>query len=268
MKQPLISLILLFLSFSGYANTTPHWTSFPEYQSILCKSEFEKLFNESGWNKETYREQVADHHDQKNFISESRVIGVWNQFEFRSKRSPEIIKILSTKLEKVSFDEKCKPVIAAEKLPWVLEKAFASKHSDDFNDESLKNLVSSGKKGVIYTWSPKFVYSVYDVSRLEKLVHATGFEFTALVDPRVSRQEAIESLRVADEKNNQFKRSLASEKYLSRNISMDIYMRDGFNHYPVMFIYNNKKIHKLFLTGIMRDQDILNMMNRFAKELN
>lgn len=171
-------------------------------------------------------------------------------------------------LTRFSFDKFCTVVTKAEELPWELEDIFGRKTAEDWDNESLKALVNAGKKGMIYFWSPKFVYSVYDLPRMEKLAKKFGYEFTAVVDPRATKEEIEGALEVMRKKSHsKVDRDVASKKSFLRSTSMDLYMRSGFNHFPVTYIYNNKNIHPRWITGIMKDNGVKVMADTFAGEL-
>ena len=151
--------------------------------------------------------------------------------------------------------------------PQTIEKALTFKSDEDWSNDDLKSLVMSGKKGIIYSWSPKYVYSVLEMPRFEKLAKKLGYEFIAVVDPRVSREEVVSALDMMNKKNllGQ-KRNLASSGFF-RNVSMDLHTREEFNHFPVIFIYNNKKIHERSITGALSNNEFQKLAKNFTREL-
>ena len=198
-------------------------------------------------------------------------IGEWIEIHSKPKQSLEIVLLENQKFKRVSFNASCEAITKDEELPWHLEKFYSKSipDIDNWSDDDLKKSVSSGGNGLIYYWSPKFTYSVVDLPRVEALAKKLGLQFIPVVDPRAESHEITASLEVVFKKNDKAKknRSLASKYNVNRNVSLDIYMRNGFNHFPVSFIYSNKKIHPRFITGVMTDEGEANLVKTYLSEL-
>lgn len=236
--------------------------------AIMCQKEFVQLAQEKGWDKENYREQVSGSYNKTAYRNLSSKIGEWVEVQVVSKKSPEVLLVQDASLTRFSFDKNCKVVSKNEAWPWHVEEVFSLKTAEDWGNDDLKNQVSSGKKGMIYYWSPRFSYSVYDLPRAEKLAKKFGYEFIPVVDPRASKDEVLQALEVMYKKMEMKKvRQVASAKAYNRNVSIDLFMRSAFNHFPIVYVYNNKKIHSRWITGIMTDKGLQSMAETFSSEL-
>lgn len=256
--------LISLLSSNIHAETTEPWKLHPINK---CEREFLKFTEAENFNKDTYREYPGSFNTTvyRNF---SKMIGEWTEVHMVEKSSPVVYAIKDQVITKTIFDDKCKFVSTPQEWPWEMQKALTVKTNEDWGNTELAAQISSGKPGMIYYWSPKFTYSVYDMPRVEKLAKKLGYEFIAVVDPRASQSEVDGAMKVLNKSlKNKADRKLASSKTYSRNISTDLYMRAGFNHFPVTYIYNNKKIHPRWITGIMTDEGIHSMAGTFAGEL-
>lgn len=261
----LLSTLTFFWALSLSAQTFTPWN---EYAQGRCMSEFKKYAASEKWSADKFGQQVADQFNVTAFRNYSQTIGEWTQLHLSEKESAEIIQISQNSFHKMGFDKDCKLVSLSKEWPWHLAEIFKRTSSEDWNNEQLRELVSTGKKGIIYYWSPRFAYSVEDMPRVEQLARKWGYQFTAVVDPRASRNEVEGALTKIQYKNKKtFSRSLASGKNYLRNVSTDLYMRNGFNHFPVMYVYNNKKIHQRWVTGIMTENGLKEMFATFTTEL-
>ena len=265
LKSSLKSVFLFsILSTSSFASMTQPWKL---HEKIKCESEFLKTAESEKMSKDSYREYPGTFNTTvyRNF---SHTIGEWAEVHMVEKSSPIIYSIKDSTIVKKTFDDKCKIVSTLQEWPWEMKKALTTKTNEDWGNAELSLQIASGKPGMIYYWSPKFVYSVYDMPRVEKLAKKLGYEFIAVVDPRASKEEVEGAMSVLKKSlKNKTDRKLASAQTFARNVSTDLYMRAGFNHFPVTYVYNNKKIHSRWITGIMTDEGIHSMAATFAGEL-
>lgn len=259
--QSLIIALSLGASGAWAAESTP-WE---KAGAIRCQKEFKSLVGEKKWDKEMFREHISSSRETV-YRNLSHVIGEWVEVHIKDDTSPEVYLLKEASIKRFSFDKGCDLKISPESLPMEFEKAYTKKTAEDWGDAELKALLSSGKKGMIYYWSPKFVYSLNDLNRMEKLAKKFGYEFTAVVDPRATKEEIEDALDVL-KKNSGKKRKVASATTFLRNTSIDLYMRGGFNHFPVTYIYNNQMIHPRWVTGIMTDNGLKAMADTLAGEL-
>lgn len=257
-------LLFSFLSFSVFAKVTEPWKL---HEKSKCEKEFLNLSESENFNKDFYREYPGTFNSTvyRNF---SNTIGQWAEVHMVEKSTPVIYSIKDNTIIKKTFDDKCKVVSAPQEWPWEIQKALSFKANEDWGNAELLGQIASGKPGMIYYWSPKFANSVYDMPRVEKLAKKLGYEFIAVVDPRASKEEVIGAMKALNKSlKHKSDRKLASSQSYVRNVSTDLYMRAGFNHFPVAYIYNNKKIHSRWITGIMTDEGIQTMAGTFAGEL-
>ncbi len=264
-NQFVLGLTLMSVAQSVSAAEMAPWKNVPE---MKCQREFEQVAQEKGWDKENYREQVAGAYNKTAYRNLSNKIGEWVEVQLITKSSPEVVLVQESTMTRFSFDKNCKVVSKNEAWPWHMEEVFAKKTTEDWSNDDLRTQVASGKQGMIYYWSPRFSYSVYDLPRAEKLAKKFGYEFISVVDPRASKEEVMGALDVMY-KNAKMKkaRQLASAKAYNRNVAVDLYMRSAFNHFPIVYVYNNKKIHSRWITGIMTDKGLKSMADEFSSEL-
>lgn len=264
-KQILFSAVLITVAKPALTAEVMPWNNVAD---IKCRQEFNHLLSKNEWDKESYRQQVSGAYNKTAYRNLSKKIGEWVEVQLVSKKSPEVLQVKDNTLTRFSFDKNCQMVSGNETWPWHIEEIFAKKSPEDWSDDDLRAQVASGKKGMIYYWSPRFVYSVYDLPRAEKLASQFGYEFVAVVDPRASKEEVLGALEVMQKKLKiKNVRNLASTKAYNRNVSIDLFMRSAFNHFPIVYIYNNKKIHSRWITGIMTDKGLETMAETFSSEL-
>lgn len=238
--------------------------------AMKCQNEFQAFVKSKSWDSEKIRSHVADSYKQTAYRSLSQNIGQWIDIKLEEKKSPEVFHLNDSVITHYSFNSDCNLVTKNEEWPWHLQKVFNAKTSEDWSNDDFSKLVANGKKGMIYYWSPRFSYSVFDLPRMERLAKKWGYEFTAVVDPRASQSEVRDALDVMLKKNSRpdkLSRALASKTYFNRNVSTDLYMRSGLNHFPVTYIYNKQKIHSRWIVGIMNDKGAQSMADTFANEL-
>lgn len=236
--------------------------------SASCQKEFTQFMHSRQWGSEVFRETVGDSYKEKVFKNYPMEIGQWLEVRITEKQAPVVLELKDEQIVKHTFEKGCKFVSYKQPWPWFLENVFAKKTSKDWRNGDLKKLVSTGKKGLIYFWSPRFTYSLTDMPRIKQVAKELGYEFTAIVDPRASEEEIQGALNVLKQQNAAtFNRSLASTQDYKRGVSTDLYMRNGFNHFPVMYVYDNHQIHPRWITGVMTKEGLKEMGDTFSKEL-
>lgn len=261
----LVLFILLSLIKPGMTADKSPWLNF---DNQICQREFLGYLAKNSWDKEEFLQQVGGSYKELVYRNISKIVGEWVELHQTKGKVPEIIWLKNQKFSRVSFNSTCEALIKDEPYPWYLEKIYNTKTSDDWSDADLIKVLSLNEKGIIYFWSPKFSYSVFDLPRVEGLAKALGYTFIPVVDPRASTEEILGALDVLNQKNiKKNNRNLASKYSINRNVSMDIFMRNGFNHFPVTFVFNNKKIHPRFITGVMTNEDSKKLFETFSFEL-
>lgn len=267
MKFHLAALVTFMLVMRAGASTSLDGLVTPD----LCQKEFKELAKTEKFSEQQFKSVLADRWNQTFFRSVSSRMGEGIELQFEPKKAPVILKIGHQKLERLTFNKECSVERTSANLPWHLEKAFSEKKSlPRFDDQALKQIVDSGKPAVIYSWSPKYAYSVYDLPRVKRIAEKLGYQFIAVADPRISESELQSSLKNSFRKiapQDIISRKLASEKDLPVNVSYELYFRGGFNHFPFTYIVNKGKIHPRYIVGVMMDEGYSEMMKTFMKEL-
>lgn len=261
-------LLTLSLVFGLQASQASEALPKEQLDQALCQKEFKQYIHTRQWDGEMFREIVGDSYKEKVFKNYPIEIGQWLEIRFTEKKAPTILELKDEEIIKHSFEKNCKISSYKQPWPWFLEKVFKTSTTKDWRNDDLKKLVSTGKKGFIYFWSPRFNYSVTDMPRVKQMAKDLGYDFTAIVDPRASEEEIKGALDVLKSKNKSiFNRSLASTHDYKRGVSTDIYMRNGFNHFPVIYVYDNYQIHPKWITGVMNKEGLKEMAETFSKEL-
>ncbi|MFA6236384.1 MAG: hypothetical protein WC635_03565 [Bacteriovorax sp.] len=260
-----ITITILSIATTVCASEQAPWKKHQE--EMKCKNEFQSLVVSAGIEKEHFRKDIGESYNETVYRSIPETIGNWAEVHLTEKKAPFIYKIVDEKIMKYSLNESCIANVENTQWPHYLEKILSNTMSEDWSNKDLKNLVNTGKKGIIYTWSPKYTYSLLALPQVQRLAKEMGLDFVAVVDPRSSKKEILASLKVLPKVESFKFRNLASDKKFYRNISIDLFMRASFNHYPVVFAYSNKKIHPRFVTGLMTDQGFKDLVQTYAKEL-
>ena len=234
---------------------------------IQCLQQFEKFSSEMKLDTISFREELSSSYKESVFRSLPNKVGVWTELHLIEKSAPYILRIEDDKMLKYFFDSSCSPRVTNELWPTHIEKIFSRTMPEDWSNNDLVNLISNQKKGVIYSWSPKFSYSVLMLPEIERQALSLGYEFISVVDPRATREEILESLKVLPKNVAKKMRSLASEKKFNRNVSYDLFMRAAFNHYPVTFVYDKGQLHPRSIIGVMTEVGFRDLANTFVSEL-
>lgn len=234
---------------------------------IQCVQQFEKFSSEMKLDTISFREEPASSYKESVFRSLPKKVGVWTEIHLIEKSTPYVLQIEDDKMLKYSFDSSCALRVTNELWPAHIEKVFSRTMPEDWSNNDLVNLISNQKKGVIYSWSPKFSYSVLMLPEVERQALSMGYEFISVVDPRASREEILESLKVLPENSAKKMRALANEKKYNRNVSYDLFMRSAFNHYPVTHVYSKGMLHPRMIVGVMTEAGFKEQANTFVSEL-
>lgn len=203
-----------------------------------CAKAAEKFVQEWSTQTQNWRRVPEASPGEFVFRAPTNRIGVWAELH-QNARKDLILNTRGLEEVRVSFtNAKCDPKI--ESLP----KVTYPNQSVYFTDADLKKLVESGENGVIYTWSPDFVYSTKAVEQFKKLAAKSGLKVTTLVDPtadRASRERASRTFASVNAKDRQIE-------------AHEILLRGTSSHYPKVIVYSNKKISPNELTGVYADE--------------
>ncbi len=254
--------ILIGLCF-GFFNNISWAFDLPE-KRILCNKEIQSLLKGYSLEKGEWRKTLPDSISYDGWRFHPQTVGKWVELQ---KSSDQIIlrKFNGENFLEAVSDKKCKFEFLPMKMSWYLEKIWKQKTDLDFDDIKLEKLLSENSKAVIYLWSPKFSYSLTFYNKAKATAEKLGYKFIPLLDPRANTSEAKAAQDVFFASG--FKRDLASNFINSKMFSYDLFLRNGFNHFPVTFITGNKKIHPRFMTGLMTEEGMIKMVKDLEKEL-
>lgn len=266
MKDYFISLVMILASFRIQANVDLPWSKF---QNAHCSIQLKSFIQKNKLDDTSFREVLGDSYNDLAFRTNSNEIDNTFEFHFTNQQLNKIVHLQNGKLEIANIDkETCKIDFQNQSFPWYVQKIFNDKRSNDFTDSDLKELVSNTQNGLIYFWSPKFSYSVEYLPEIYKIAKKLKLNLTIIADPRVSNEEINQAInKVFNLNTNKIVRTIASEDKIKIMKSYDLFMRNGFNHFPVMYYYNNKKVHPHWITGLMTTGGIREMTQSFQKEL-
>ncbi len=257
---------LIFFSWTFSAQASKPWE---DLKNLKCSTEFHSLVQKENWISQNYKQHVSMSPKVKVYRNFSSTIGVWHELHLSENEAPVIYKVNDNELMKLSFNKQCGVIETKEQWPYEVASFLSNQKEEDFTNASLKSVISSGKSGWIYFWSPKYTYSVTDMPRVERMAKEFKMEFIPVVDPRATQAEiegALDVLKSQDKEASKL-RSLASESAMKKNMSTDLYMRNGLNHFPVIYVYSKNKIPDRYITGVMTREGLRSMSSTFIKEL-
>lgn len=248
-----VYLILSFALVKAHASPFPTGVK----TSFACKKQVEaKLQKFFPKDQPQWRKVLGPAYDVTAFRSPTENVGEWIEMHVPDKGTPDFTFVSAKANVYHSWNAKnCK---AKE----VKEKGFTfftpekNPQGELFTDKSLANLLAGNKKGLIYIWSPRMVYSVTEFRNFRDVAKKKGWEFIALLDPQVSDSDA---------------KAAASKyqlEYQGRRLaSVDLYMREGLLHYPSVYVYNNGKLHPDRLIGVLTQKDLGDLAEQKMGEL-
>lgn len=194
--------------------------------SMPCRTEIEKFLKKQG-SKDQWRRTVDPEEGVMAFSSPTDTIGRW--VEIQTFENPHVYAYDAQKTVVREWGVKnCELVNSSDTKPMSILKG-----KNVFNDEKLKSVVESGKKSLIYVWSPTMVYSLQNMEVFKKMAKEMELEFIPVLDPNQNVENAQKVL-------SQFQPDLKAEKHRS----LEILMREGAAHFPSSFLVHNGKISK------------------------
>jgi len=202
----------------------------------------------------TWVEQGPAEIDGRNFRTPTSDFGRWLELNISAVGLVTLLDVNNTKKEVIAFTPDCKKRSDAR-----LGMDFSFTHYDSgatwFDDKKLEKLVSSGRTGLIYVWSPEMVYSAQYYKYFRDTAKKMGIKFTAVIDPRSKAQDidrAVQRFGIPPEN-------------LKLN-SVEIYMRNATVHYPTSVVYAHGKMSPTVIVGVMQKKDIeAQIKNRVAE---
>ncbi len=234
-------------------------------EPIKCSPQLEKVLSKFDFAPDAkWKKTDSISYANKAYKIQSKKIGHWVAFE-TNKDGVNLVTYESSTKHFYKFKNKDCKSSQKKTAQFKLYDEKKDSKSKPFTDQDLAKLVGKNKKGLIYMWSPKMVYSVALFEQYADLAKKNKFEFTAVLANDVSFNEADTALKTIKEKFND--RKLASTESLLKLASVDLYMRDATLHYPAVIVYNNGKIQSKRIVGVNTPVDFENMINQFATEL-
>lgn len=242
----------LFISqFFGLSSFALNWP-----QPVKCSPQIEKLLNQFDFAPDAkWKMTDSSSYANKAYKIESKKIGQWAVLEMTTE-SLNLVTYKSSEKQFYKLNNKDCKIIEENISQFKMfdeKKDFKSK---PFTDSDLMKLIGQNKKGIIYLWSPRMVYSVNHSEDYFQLAKKNKFEFTSLLAHDVHFDEADEALKTK------------MQKFSGRKLaSVDLYMRDATLHYPTFLVYNNGQIHPKRIVGINTPEDFESLIQQYATEL-
>jgi len=235
----------------------------------LCHNSLEKYLNDNHLKNESFREILADSYKERAYRTSTYEIANTHEFHFSESHLKKIIQIKNGKMNVAEINPKnCEINFKSSDFPWYVSKVFNQKRELEFTDQDLLQTILEKKKGLIYFWSPQFSYSVEYIPTIYQISKKLKLELILVADPRVSNEEINQAInKTFNLKTNSLVRSIASNEKIKIMKSYDLFLRNGFNHFPVMYYFSNKKIHPQWITGIMTLGGIRELTNKYEKDL-
>lgn len=150
-------------------------------------------------------------------------LGTWVT-EVRSPETVALLRVTPSQLTRLEWSAAC--AVRAEDSP---RPAAAA---PGFSDEDLAALVSSGRPGVLYVWSPHMPLSVDGYQALAAAATARGLTVHPLLEPGADRTFAEASLA----------RGGLPRDALRIADSVELWYRDVHLHTPVILVYARGRI--------------------------
>jgi len=214
-------------------------------------------------------DRVADVSFDTQAFRASNEVGEWYELHVAEKDMPSVTFFSTAKMAEYKWDDKCHMT----KAPGPGFEFFKQnkKHPiENFSDADLKRVLKTNKKGVIYIWSPRMVYSVTEFTRFKTQIEKKGFEFIPVLDHAVAADEAMAALKKA---GVEFKvrtaanvREPSSVDYYKRLNSVELYMRNANLHFPTLFVYGNGKLQSRRIVGVMTNEGIGKSIDEIMEE--
>lgn len=243
--------ILLLMSALGTLNA---FASLPsELSAIKCRFDIEKVVKAAG-SKDKWFRTIDPASNVMSFRSPTSEIGRW--IEVQSHPDPYVFVFDNKKTKVKQFSgHNCTPLNVSDVRPLKI----ADIKGDKLTDKDIQKHAESKKKFLYYTWSPSMTYSVKEMHVFKKVAAKLGMEFVPVLDP-------FESMKNAQKVIKDFNLDIKARKIGS----IELYMREGMNHYPSSFVMIDGKISRL-LFGVMDEvtleQRILTQLSNLAKEI-
>jgi hypothetical protein len=208
------------------------------YKKDNCEKKYLDMFDGLGVVHDWKR--IADpEKDVRLYRTETYTFAVWVEVRVKNEMLVSITK--SQSAQDTVF---IKSATSCDFKKQILQKTKFNKKG--LTDDKLSRLISKGS-GIIYIWSPRMTYSMSELITFEKVAKKLNIQFNAYADPYAEDEMVAEG-----RKHYRF-----SEVYENRVTSFDLYMRQYFNHYPRTFVYSNGMLHDQYITGVMREQDLI-----------
>lgn len=212
----------------------------PPYLKHPCSSQSKKLITDWGVDASAlWRGQPGHSPAVTRARTPTQKIGVWVEITNEGADRPLIVESLGAEEVRVLFDpsQNCSSTIQVQEVR-PLEKTDGL-----FTDKDLSQLIESGEPGIIYTWSPDFVYSMQAHDAFMKISKRIDTKVTTVRDPRTPDSQ-LQS-RTKNYTVNPKDPKIESYELLLRNVSL---------HYPKVLVFNKKKLSTKELTGVYSDE--------------
>ena len=234
---------VLFLSALICSLMNISFAKIPEKKTldIPCSPQVSLVLDD--WNSTNeWRQRYKD--DKVVYQAPTRQLGAWIEIEKLNEKET-LLKRATAFNKTVAYFKMpyCKAEIKDFK-----EQKSAQLEDYDFSDGQLVRLVTGGKNGLIYIWSPKNHDSFVGLQNIERAAKKKNLKLTVLLDPKATNKE-VEKYRALLEGEN---------SYFRKANSFELKMLGALSHYPSIVGHKNGAIvREVFYGG----QTVANYLN-------
>lgn len=188
-------------------------------------------------------EQAPTQAGAKTYRSPTRHFGRWLEVTIDASGAPTLYEVTNQGATSVTFDSECRPQ-SKNMQALNFEKLEHDSLAKWMDDQKLKDLISSGKSGLIYVWSPEMVYSAKYYRWFRDTAKEMGLKFIPILDPRCKLTDVDKMSKLYGIEPDQQKLN-----------SVELYMRNLTVHYPTSLVFKKGQLSDEPIVGVMpKDQ--------------
>ena len=183
----------------------------------------------SKWgSRDEWMRQVRSMDGSLLFRSPTRQTAVWVQMRLRKDGAVSLARLTPQSFVAASWDQNtCQAKLARTGFHFD-ERRLAS----TFSDETLKQLLKTHRRGVIYALSPRMPYSLVALAAIKRACDEFHVPLVLVLDPRADRPSAAQTVQ----------RLGMSPVDLKTMESFELYQRGMLNHFPSLVLFSQGQV--------------------------
>lgn len=226
MRERLLLLFLLILSSGCLAGPLEHLPCLDQVNRGL-----KEWHSENDWRKLPDPRQVV-------YLSPTGKLGTWIRLESGPNHLSLYLLEIS-RVKRLAIDPKtCRTSETAKSTQFRAQK-------NTLDDSSLRKLVKSSPRGIIYAWSPHMPLSLEGVPAILSAAREKGIPVIFVLDPHASAQWAETAIR--------FYRMPTSAG--RRIASLELFLRGLVDHFPSVVTFSQGKLDRKIIPGLKSKHD-------------